>query len=232
MYRLDPDRTTSIPAALDSDERFATRRFNQFAMAVKRAIDVVGALVFLCLLSPLFVALILGIRLSSSGPAIFSQHRVGRQGRLFRFYKFRSMAMNSDEVLSSFLDSNLDAKSQWDTFQKLDSDPRVTWLGRFIRKSSMDELPQFWNVLMGDMSLVGPRPCVPHQEGFYGKYWPLYCAMKPGLTGLWQVSGRNKLPYAQRVQLDAKYVKEWSLWFDVKILLKTVKVVLTAHGSQ
>lgn len=201
-------------------------------MAAKRAIDVLGALFFLGLLSPLFLALIVGIRLSSSGPAIFSQKRVGRNGRIFRFYKFRSMALNSDEVLSSFLDSNLEAKAQWQTFQKLDNDPRVTLVGRFIRKTSMDELPQFWNVLMGDMSLVGPRPCIPGQEGFYGKCWPLYCAMKPGLTGLWQVSGRNKLPYARRVQLDAKYIREWSLWFDVKILLQTVKVVLTAHGSQ
>ena len=123
------------------------------------------------------------------------------------------------------------AKSEWDQFQKLSNDPRITRFGRFIRKTSLDELPQFWNVLKGEMSLVGPRPCMPQQERFYGRHWATYCALKPGLTGLWQVSGRSKLTFAERVRLDAHYASEWSLWLDARILLRTVKVVLTKDGS-
>jgi exopolysaccharide production protein ExoY len=142
------------------------------------------------------------------------------------------MLPDSDDLLSSFIDSDPAARSQWDAYQKLDDDPRTTPFGRFIRKSSLDELPQFWNVLKGDMSLVGPHPCLLEQEPRYGKYWQLYCAMKPGITGLWQVSGRNRLSYADRVRMDVRYVQEWSLWLDLKIMVKTALVVLTGHGSQ
>jgi lipopolysaccharide/colanic/teichoic acid biosynthesis glycosyltransferase len=234
MYRSDSDGAqSSVPAALLADERLATRvDQKRLAVRIKRAMDILGALTFFIFLLPLFVTIAVCVRISSHGPAIYSQSRVGLKGRIFRFYKFRSMAHNSDEVLSSFLDSDRDARFQWDTYQKLDRDPRVTPFGRFIRKTSIDELPQFWNVLVGDMSLVGPRPCVPEQEGRYGKYWSAYCSMRPGLTGLWQVSGRNNLSYADRVRLDARYAREWSLWLDIKILFRTVKVVLTAHGSQ
>lgn len=233
MYRLDSDALDAIGTNADGSQTKALARLrNPIARAVKRGIDIVGALVFFTLFLPLYVAVAIGVRRSSPGPALYSQHRVGRHGRIFRFYKFRSMVLDSEEVLSSFLDSDPDAKSEWETFQKLNDDPRVTRFGRFIRKTSLDELPQFWNVLKGEMSLVGPRPCMPAQEGFYGAYWPIYCAMKPGLTGLWQVSGRNRLSYRQRVRLDARYAREWSLWLDAKILLKTVKVVLTGDGSQ
>ncbi len=234
MYRMDSDALDAARAAAGActrGKRWTPPR-TKLGLGVKRGIDILAALVFFTVFLPLYVAVAIGVRWSSHGPALYSQSRVGRHGRIFRFYKFRSMVVDSDEVLASFLDSDSSAKSEWDQFQKLSNDPRITRFGRFIRKTSLDELPQFWNVLIGEMSLVGPRPCMPGQERFYGRHWATYCALKPGLTGLWQVSGRNKLTYAQRVRLDARYANEWSLWLDAKILLKTVKVVLTSDGSK
>jgi len=234
MYRLDSDAldAAKVAAARAPAEVVSRRHPSKLGLAVKRGADIAAALMFFTVFLPLYVAVAIGVRWSSHGPALYSQNRVGRHGRIFRFYKFRSMVVDSDEVLSTFLDSDSGAKSEWEQYQKLRDDPRITRFGRFIRKTSLDELPQFWNVLKGEMSLVGPRPCMPNQERLYGRHWATYCALKPGLTGLWQVSGRNKLTYAQRVRLDARYANEWSLWLDAKILLKTVKVVLTSHGSQ
>lgn len=203
-----------------------------FGAGVKRALDIVGALLFFTIFLPVYLAVAVGVRLTSRGPIFYSQARLGLHGQSFRFYKFRSMVENSEEVFSSFLDSDHEARAQWEKYQKLDRDPRITWFGQFIRKTSLDELPQFWNVLRGDMSMVGPRPCMPSQKNLYGKYWSAYCAVRPGLTGLWQVSGRNRLTYEQRAQLDWQYVRNWSLWADFRILLKTVGVVLTGHGSK
>jgi Undecaprenyl-phosphate galactose phosphotransferase WbaP len=199
---------------------------------VKRCFDVVAAATFLIVFLPLFLVVALGVGLSSPGPIIYAQERIGRNGRSFRFYKFRSMVMNSDEVFSAFLDSCHEARVQWEQYQKLERDPRITPFGRFIRKTSLDELPQMWNVLVGDMSLIGPRPCMPQQKNLYGTYWGAYCAVRPGITGLWQVSGRNKLTYEQRVILDVRYVTGWSIWLDARILAKTVGVVLTGDGSK
>jgi Undecaprenyl-phosphate galactose phosphotransferase WbaP len=199
---------------------------------LKRGMDVAGALLFFVAFLPLYLTVALSVKLTSKGPVFFVQKRIGQNGRSFQFYKFRSMVENSEEALSSFLDSDDGARSEWMTYQKLQRDPRITPVGRFIRRTSLDELPQFWNVLKGDMSLVGPRPCMLDQRDLYGPHWSAYCAVKPGITGLWQVSGRNSLTYQQRVQLDAEYVKNWSLLFDVRILAKTVLVVLTGHGSR
>jgi len=210
----------------------ATLDTSDLALAVKRLMDIAGALFFFAVFLPLFLFIALGVGLTSKGPIIYSQQRIGLHGRRFRFYKFRSMVQNSDEVFSSFLDSDSEARSQWEQYQKLDRDPRITWFGQFIRRTSLDELPQFWNVLVGDMSLVGPRPCMPSQKGLYGAHWRSYCAVRPGITGLWQVSGRNRLTYEQRVGLDSQYVRNWSLALDVKVLLRTVGVVLTGHGSR
>lgn len=234
MYRLDSDALDAARAAAARvpEQDIWRRSPSKLGLGAKRGIDILAALVFFTVFLPVYVALAIGVRWSSHGPALYSQSRVGRHGRIFRFYKFRSMVVDSDEVLTSFLDSDSNAKSEWEQYQKLNNDPRITRFGRFIRKTSLDELPQFWNVLKGEMSLVGPRPCMPQQERLYGRHWATYCALKPGLTGLWQVSGRNKLTYAQRVRLDARYANEWSLWLDAKILLKTVKVVLTNDGSK
>lgn len=229
MYRQEFEELSepSVPADLES-----TREREQLALALKRSIDIVGALVFFTLFLPLFLAVCAGVKVTSRGPIFYVQHRVGRGGRLFRFYKFRSMVVDADAALARFLDSDQQAMKQWSEFQKLEHDPRVTPFGRLIRRASLDELPQFWNVLKGDMSLVGPRPCMPQQEGYYGRYWRHYCAMRPGLTGLWQVSGRNRLSYRNRVDLDARYVSTWSLGLDARILLRTFRAVVSGDGSR
>jgi exopolysaccharide production protein ExoY len=197
----------------------------------KRVFDIVGAIFFIVLFLPLFIAVAVGVRLSSPGPVIYVQHRVGRHGRVFSFYKFRSMRIDSDEVLTSFLDSDPEAKQRWDRYQKIDNDPRITRFGRLIRRTSLDEFPQFWNVLKGDMSLVGPRPCMRQQQALYGRFWRAYCAVKPGITGLWQVSGRNRLTYRERVALDVNYVADLSVWSDIRILIKTIFVVIRASDA-
>lgn len=208
------------------------RKLSTLERAAKRSIDIVGALTFFVLFGPLYLLVALCVGISMGRPVHFWQHRLGASGQRFRFYKFRSMVRNSEHVLDEFLSRNDMARTEWDTFQKLEKDPRITPIGVFIRKLSLDELPQFWNVLKGDMSLVGPRPCMERQRSLYGKGWEHYCAMRPGITGLWQVSGRNRLSYARRVELDVEYVSNWSLWLDIKILLKTVRTVITGDGSR
>ena len=198
---------------------------------VKRSVDIVGALLFFGFFGPLYLWIALAVRLRMGGPVHFWQKRLGCGGRAFRFYKFRSMCVDADEMLKRHLAADPVAQHQWSRYQKLDNDPRVTPLGRFLRRTSLDELPQFFNVLKGDMSLVGPRPCMERQRNLYGPHWERYCDMRPGITGLWQVSGRNKLTYAQRVELDMRYASEWSLWLDVQIMVRTVWVVLRHDGS-
>ena len=222
---INGGRTASAP----HDRR--PLRLGAHERAIKRAFDIGGALIFFALFGPLYLLVALAVLISMGKPVHFWQNRVGSGGRRFRFYKFRSMVQNSDVVLDDFLSRNDMARTQWDTFQKLESDPRITPIGQVIRKLSLDELPQFWNVLIGDMSLVGPRPCMERQCSLYGKYWHEYCAMRPGITGLWQVSGRNRLSFAERVELDARYVNTWSLWLDFKILARTVRAVITTEGS-
>lgn len=232
MYRANEEFLDGAAAGVRRQSDEAKLRLPRAGAAIKRTIDIAAALCFLIIFLPLYVLIAVGVRLTSRGAIFYSQDRIGQHGRTFRFYKFRSMVENSEEVFNSFLDSDEEAKSQWETYQKLDRDPRITRFGHFIRKTSLDELPQFWNVLTGDMSLIGPRPCMPSQKSLYGACWSAYCAVRPGLTGLWQVSGRNWLTYEARVRLDAEYVKNWSLWFDFTILVKTVGVVLTGHGSR
>jgi len=199
--------------------------------ALKRTIDIVGALAFFVLLGPMYLAVAAVVLIGMGGPVHYWQTRLGQGGRTFRFYKFRSMVHNADDILQQHLKSHPSEQLQWDKYQKLESDPRVTRVGRVMRKLSLDELPQFFNVLKGDMSLVGPRPCMVRQRSMYGKHWEHYCHMQPGITGLWQVSGRNRLPYSDRVALDAQYAAQWSLWLDIKILARTVWVVLSRDGS-
>ncbi|RYF47065.1 MAG: sugar transferase [Comamonadaceae bacterium] len=208
------------------------RRLTLFQRTVKRTLDIAGALTFFALFGPIYLLVALGVAVSMGRPVHFWQNRLGERGQRFRFYKFRSMVHNSDDVLDEFLSQNDMARTEWDTFQKLEKDPRITPIGHFIRKMSLDELPQFWNVLKGDMSLVGPRPCMERQRSLYGKHWPHYCSVKPGITGLWQVSGRNRLPYARRVELDAEYVDNWSLGLDLRILFRTFRAVVTGEGSR
>lgn len=235
MYR-SPENTAVAQTGQTDESRqrsgeISAIKHSSIALLIKRATDIVGALLFFTLFGGLFAICWLAVLISSGGPAIFTQPRYGRDGKVFRCYKFRSMVRNADAVLSMHLETDSAANSEWNIYQKLTDDPRVTTVGRWMRKYSLDELPQVWNVLIGEMSFVGPRPCMQGQAELYGCHWAEYCAMRPGITGLWQVSGRNKLGYSERVALDAAYVNGWSLWLDFKILAKTVYVVATGHGS-
>lgn len=188
----------------------------------KRAIDVTASAAALVLLAPLMLVVAACIWATMGGPVIFSQRRVGYGGKTFACYKFRSMINDSQRVLSEHLASNPQAAEEWLRTRKLKSDPRVTRLGHMLRKSSIDELPQLFNILLGHMSCVGPRPVMPDETERYGDYIAFYLRARPGLTGLWQVSGRSRLTYQDRVRLDARYVGEWSLWGDTKIMLRTL----------
>lgn len=165
------------------------------------------------------------------GPILYGHDRIGYKGRRFKCLKFRSMVPNGDVVLAEHLANNPAARAEWDATQKLRDDPRITPLGRFLRTTSLDELPQLWNVIRGDMSLVGPRPIVHSEMVRYGNRIEAYTCARPGITGLWQVSGRSDVDYGRRVQLDSHYVSTWSLPGDVVILLRTVKVVFSQSGS-
>ncbi|MCH9808032.1 MAG: sugar transferase [Alphaproteobacteria bacterium] len=193
---------------------------------VKRILDVSCAAVAIVFLSPILVGIGVVIRRSDGGPAIYAHERIGHGNRLFKCYKFRTMVTDADKRLEEHLANDPAAAREWEQTAKLRDDPRVTWLGTFLRKSSLDELPQFLNVLAGDMSLVGPRPVVADELKKYGDKAPMYLAARPGITGLWQTSGRNDLDYDQRVLLDAQYVSKWSLGGDLKILLATIPAVL------
>ncbi len=198
--------------------------------AVKRALDIVGSSVILVLLSPLFAYF--AWKVSRDGGAAFFGHvRVGQKNRPFKCYKFRSMVVNAQEELQKLLASDPAAKAEWERDFKLKNDPRVSRIGAFLRRTSLDELPQLWNVLKGEMSLVGPRPLIRDELCRYGDDVAYYLEAKPGMTGLWQVSGRSDISYASRVHFDAWYVRNWSLWFDWIILMRTVRVVLKQEGA-
>lgn len=201
-------------------------------LVLKRVFDILISALLLILLIPLFSVIAIAIKLTSRGPVFYVQDRCGKGGTIFKFIKFRTMQVDAQKRLSDLLESDSNAAKAWAKFQKLDNDPRIIPVGRPLRKSSLDELPQLINVLCGDMSLVGPRPCMPEQRVLYGGAWRSYISVRPGLTGLWQVSGRNRLTYAERIRLDSEYVATWSLGLDLKILVRTIKVVITGDGSQ
>jgi lipopolysaccharide/colanic/teichoic acid biosynthesis glycosyltransferase len=198
---------------------------------IKRGCDV-----SLVLLAAPVILLILGavsavVMLSSPGPVFYSHRRIRKGGAFFSMWKFRTMCVNSAEILEDYLAQHPEARAEWNKTHKLRQDPRITRLGIFLRRYSLDEWPQLWNVLMGQMSLVGPRPIVAAEVEKYGECFDCYCRVKPGLTGLWQVSGRSKLTYEARVSLDCEYVERWSLAKDIVILLKTFSSVVNQDGA-
>lgn len=198
--------------------------------ALKRILDFSIAAAGLLLLSPLFLIAAIAIRLSG-GAVFYGQLRRGMDGRNFRAWKFRTMAPDADRVLAAHLAASPELRAEWDRDHKLKHDPRVTAFGRFLRKTSLDELPQLWNVLRGEMSLVGPRPIVDDEVPKYGAKYALYRRVRPGISGLWQVSGRNNTTYEERIGYDEYYVRNWSPWLDLYILGRTVKVVLKGEGA-
>ncbi len=198
---------------------------------LKRAIDLTLAFAICVPLAPLLVAIGTMIRLTSSGPAIFKQERVGHEGRRFLCWKFRTMASDGQRILEDYLNANPEFREEWERDHKLQYDPRVTTIGRLLRRTSLDELPQLWNVLRGEMSLVGPRPILASEIPDFGADFQAFCSVLPGITGLWQVSGRNHTTYAEHVELDVFYARHWSIWLDVHILMMTFKVVLLRQGA-
>jgi Undecaprenyl-phosphate galactose phosphotransferase WbaP len=198
---------------------------------IKRALDMTLTAIISLLFLPYFTLISLLIYLESGRPVFFTHSRVGRNGRAFKAYKFRTMLKNGDEILQQHFDENPGSQVEWERNQKLKQDPRLTVVGRALRRLSLDELPQLWNIIKGDMSLVGPRPIVREEVPRYGSAIDLYFRLRPGLTGLWQVSGRNDLEYAQRVRLDTYYVRNWSIWLDLVILARTLGVVLGGRGA-
>jgi Undecaprenyl-phosphate galactose phosphotransferase WbaP len=203
--------------------------YNRF---VKRTFDVVVSILFLPLLLPLIGVLGLLIKIDSPGPVFYRHTRVGRGGRPFGVYKFRSMFQDSQERLEHILGTDPSARAEWDTSFKLKDDPRITRMGNFLRKTSLDELPQIFNVLQGEMSLAGPRPVLDEEiTKYYKENADYYYLVRPGITGLWQVSGRNNVGYEARVRLDIWYVLNWSVWLDLLMLFKTIRVVLKREGA-
>lgn len=198
---------------------------------LKRMLDLFLCLLLVPILLPVFLVIALVIRLDSSGPVIFQHRRLSRYGKVFYMLKFRSMLDGADKMLAALLANDPEARKEFEETYKLQKDPRCTRVGRWLRRTSLDELPQVLNVLRGDMSLVGPRAIVEPELGKYGAYGPRLLLVKPGITGLWQVSGRSAVAYPERVQLDMAYVQNWSLATDLKILLKTPLRVLRRDGA-
>lgn len=197
----------------------------------KRALDLVGAIAGLILFSPILVIIAIVVRLDSPGPVLFKSSRIGLGGDSFVMLKFRSMQLGADTALEEVIQGEPEQSITAREFQKLLHDPRLTRAGRFLRRSSLDELPQLWNVLLGEMSLVGPRPFLPEQQAYYGDTYADYIRIRPGMTGLWQISGRSRLSFRERVRLDEYYLCNWSIWLDLTILARTILVVVKREGA-
>ena len=198
----------------------------------KRTLDIVASALGLIFLVPAMLTIALLIKLQDGGPVFYGHTRIGINGRRFKCWKLRSMHVNSAAMLEAHLAANPEAAVEWAATRKLTNDPRITPLGDFLRKSSLDELPQLWNVLKGEMSLVGPRPVTRDELDMYGKQRRYYLLVRPGITGLWQVSGRSKASYDRRVELDRQYLEAWTFVRDLEILLLTVPAVLSRDGAR
>ena len=199
--------------------------------AAKRVFDVVMTIIGGLLISPVLLGVALWVYKDSPGPVIYKHRRVGKDGREFDCYKFRSMCVDSAERLQNLLDTDPEARKEWETSFKLKNDPRITKSGAFLRKTSLDELPQLLNVLKGEMSLVGPRPIIQKEVPRYGEFIKEYYMVRPGITGMWQVSGRSDIDYPERVRMDSWYVHNWSVWLDLVMLWRTIKVVAGRKGA-
>jgi Undecaprenyl-phosphate galactose phosphotransferase WbaP len=197
----------------------------------KRLFDVIFSLSVLILFLPIYLILVLLIALSSPGPIFYVQERVGKDYKAFGCIKFRTMVENADEILDDIMATSPQLRNEFEDNFKLKQDPRITAIGKFLRLTSLDEFPQFWNVLKGDMSVVGPRPLVPEELPKYGHHMDKVLTIRPGLTGLWQVSGRNDIPYERRVQIDVYYVNCRSFWLDLWVIVKTLGVIIAPKNN-
>ncbi|MEO0258059.1 MAG: exopolysaccharide biosynthesis polyprenyl glycosylphosphotransferase [candidate division WOR-3 bacterium] len=231
---------TLNPQELDVEEIFGYKglrlKYNLLIprnAVIKRIIDLLVSMILIILLSPLFILISVLVKITSKGPIFFTHKRLGVNGKPIKIYKFRTMYENSEEILHRLFECKPELRAEFEKYRKIVSikDPRVTALGRFLRKSSLDELPQLFNVLKGEMSLVGPRPYLPEELPYLGEDKDIILSVKPGLTGLWQVSGRNQLTFEERVMLESYYVKNWNLFLDLVILVKTVFELFKSSGA-
>jgi undecaprenyl-phosphate galactose phosphotransferase len=204
---------------------------NKWNRAIKLVFDKVATILGGIVIAPVFLLIMLWIKMDSPGPVIFKHKRIGQNGKEFYCYKFRTMCADARERLEELLRTNPELKKEWEENFKLKNDPRVTRSGKYLRSTSLDELPQIINVLKGEMSLVGPRPIIAEEIHYYGKYIDDYYMVRPGITGMWQTSGRSDTGYEQRVQIDTWYVRNWDFWFDVVLLWRTMKVVIQRKGA-
>jgi Undecaprenyl-phosphate galactose phosphotransferase WbaP len=202
-----------------------------YCRVLKRAVDVLGCVTTALMTLPLLLIVAIAVALTSPGPIFYCQFRIGRNGREFRLWKFRTMVVDADAGLEGYLQKDPSLRAEWNRDHKLRKDPRVTTIGRLLRRTSMDELPQLWNVLRGEMSLVGPRPISHTEVKRYGAIFDQYRRVVPGLTGMWQISGRNNTTYEHRTQLDDYYVRNWSTSLDLYILLRTLRTIIFTEGA-
>jgi len=212
-------------------KKSVVNRTDHYATWGKRIFDIAFASVVLTVFSPLYLAIALIVSMSSRGSVLYVHSRVGLNGSKFNCIKFRTMIHGADQVLEDYLNSCPISRAEYEASFKLKHDPRITRIGKFLRTTSLDELPQFWNVLVGDMSVVGPRPLVQSELSKYGSAIDKVLSVRPGIAGLWQVSGRNDIPYAKRVQIDASYVRLMSFWLDISLIFKTILVVVFPRGN-
>jgi exopolysaccharide biosynthesis polyprenyl glycosylphosphotransferase len=246
MSRPGPSQQTDIHSSMarvwmencdhiDGADSLECKRAKRLSLFAKRVLDILGSVFAIVVFSPLFISIAAAVKLTSKGPIFFRQERVGLGGRRFTFLKFRSMKCGSDphihqEYIRRFIAGKI-TEAPGGAF-KIKNDPRLTRIGAFLRRTSLDELPQLFNVLKGDMSLVGPRPAIPYEIDLYQPWHRgRFLEVKPGITGLWQVVGRSKTSFDDMVRLDLQYVKQWSIWLDVKILLQTPRAVLSREGA-
>ncbi|MGC1303396.1 MAG: sugar transferase [Caulobacteraceae bacterium] len=228
-----PDRLERPQAASETSsfQRRAPKAGGRGSDLACRGLDITLAALMILFLAPLLLLLAVLVQLQDGGPALFAQQRVGRGGRMFGCLKFRTMVIDADDRLAALLHANPSVRSEWETDHKLRVDPRVTPLGRFLRLSSLDELPQLFNVLRGEMSLVGPRPIVAAEVHRYRRFYAQYCSVAPGITGLWQISGRNDVDYKRRVVMDVAYVRRRSFALNCSIIAGTIPALLARRGA-
>lgn len=210
-------------------ETVRVRNREQVYRIIKRIFDVCASVVAICILAIPMLAVAICIQLESPGPAIYTQERIGKNGKPFLIYKFRSMYANADKMIEDFTPEQ---KREWEENYKLDNDPRITKVGSFLRRSSMDELPQLWNILRGELSVVGPRPVLAEEVEKYGENKALFLSVPPGLTGYWQAYARSTCTYEQRMRMELDYAEHANFWWDIKIIFATVGCVLTGKGAK
>ncbi|MGB7240878.1 MAG: sugar transferase [Sulfitobacter sp.] len=231
MNSIRPNSFNSDPVSAGSAINAGTARATVLGGKVKRTFDIIFAIIGIVLLLPLLLLVAIVVKITSRGPALYGHKRIGYGGLVFKCWKFRSMMTDGKDVLERYLEAHPEEKAEWVKNRKLKNDPRVTRIGRVLRAYSIDELPQLLNVLVGEMSFVGPRPVVCDELNKYGSAAVHYLSARPGVTGLWQISGRSDVCYSERITLDSQYVQSWSFTQDCAIIARTIPAVVSAKGS-